>query len=132
MHARIVVVLALMLILAACNNANSTSPTEASPAAAIENFLRTRTGGDENAILPLVCKAREQEGRDTAASFKPMQAEITGLSCTTGAVDGEFTLVSCTGSMTTTYAGESRTLDLGARQYKALQENGVWTYCGMK
>lgn len=119
---------ALVLILTACSGGGGGS----SPEKSVEEYLRTRTTGDENKIVALACKARESDARNEAASFGAMSPVIENISCTAGEKEGEFTIVSCVGKMVTTYAGESRNWDLGARQYKSLQEDGAWKYCGVK
>lgn len=121
---RLLLAVALACLLAACGGA------EDSPAAAVENYLRTRINGDETQLVGLACRAREAEARMEAASFAPMKAEISALSCQTDGSDGQFTVVACQGAMVTTYAGETRDWDLGARTFRTLQEDGRWKVCG--
>jgi hypothetical protein len=116
--------LILACLLAACNGASD------SPAAAVENYLRTRITGDESKLVALACRAREAEARTEAASFAPMNAEIKTLSCQTDGADGQYTVVACQGEMITNYAGETRSWDLGARRFRAVQEDGRWKVCG--
>jgi hypothetical protein len=59
-----------------------------------------------------------------------MNAEIKALSCRADGVDGEYTLVACQGEMITSYAGETRSWDLGARRFRAVREDGRWKVCG--
>jgi hypothetical protein len=119
--------LVIGLSLAACSGAQSDSP-----AAAVETYLKTRITGDEARLVALVCKDREGDARTEAASFSSMKANIEGLSCKQSGTDGQFTIVACAGKMTTVYAGETRNIDLAARAFKAIQEDGKWKVCGMQ
>ncbi|MFQ3536670.1 MAG: hypothetical protein SNJ58_12420 [Aggregatilineales bacterium] len=123
MH-RLIWVLILTCLLVACGGEGN------SPAAAVENYLRTRITGDEARLVGLACRAREAEARTEAASFAPMNAEIKALSCRADGEDGVYTIVACQGEMITSYAGETRQWDLGARRFRALQEDGRWKVCG--
>jgi hypothetical protein len=123
----ILIGLVIGLGLAACSSAQSDSPT-----AAVETYLKTRITGDEAKLVALVCKDRETDARTEAASFSSMKANVEGLSCKQSGADGQFTLVACEGKMTTVYAGETRNIDLAARAFKAIQEDGKWKVCGMK
>jgi hypothetical protein len=116
--------LILACLLAACDSASD------SPAAAVENYLRTRITGNETELVALACRAREAEARTEAASFAPMNAEIKTLSCRADGADGQYTVVACQGEMITNYAGETRSWDLGARRFRAVQEDGRWRVCG--
>jgi hypothetical protein len=124
---RILIGLVIGLGLAACGSAQSDSPS-----AAVESYLKTRITGDEAKLVALVCKDREADARTEAASFSSMKASIESLSCKQAGTDGQFTLVACEGKMTTVYAGETRNIDLAARAFKAIQEDGKWKVCGMK
>jgi hypothetical protein len=119
--------LVIGLSLAACSGAQSDSPT-----AAVETYLKTRITGDEAKLVALVCKDRESDARTEAASFSSMKANIEGLSCKQSGADGQFTIVACEGKMTTVYAGETRNIDLAARAFQAIQEDGKWKVCGMR
>ena len=121
---RLLLAFALVCLLAACGG------TDDSPSAAVENYLRTRINGDETQLVGLACRSREAEARTEAASFAPMKAEISNLSCRVDGADGQFTVVACQGAMVTTYAGETRDWDLGARKFRTLQEDGRWKVCG--
>lgn len=114
----------LAVLLAACSGEGE------SPAAAVENYLRTRITGDEAKLVGLACRAREAEARTEAASFAPMNAEIKTLSCRADGEDGQYTIVACQGEMVTNYAGETRQWDLGARRFRTLREDGQWKVCG--
>jgi hypothetical protein len=123
----ILIGLVIGLGLAACGSTQSDSPT-----AAVETYLKTRITGDEAKLVALVCKDRETDARTEAASFSSMKANVEGLSCKQSGTDGQFTLGACEGKMTTVYAGETRNIDLAARAFKTIQEDGKWKVCGMK
>lgn len=121
---KLILTFLLACLLVACNGEGD------SPAAAVENYLRTRITGDEAKLVALACRAREAEARTEAASFAPMNAEIKTLSCRADGTDGQYTVVACQGEMVTNYAGETREWDLGARRFRTVQEDGRWKVCG--
>ena len=117
-----------ILVMTGCSGSGNSSDA----AKAAENYLRTRVMGDEGKLAALGCKARESDIRGEALSFGGMKADIQSLSCNQAGTEGEFTIVSCQGKMVTTYAGETRDWDLGARSLKMAQEDGAWKMCGYK
>lgn len=116
----------LIAVLVACGGSGG------DPAQVAENYLRTRILGDEAKLIALVCKAREGDARTEVLSFGEMKANIESLACQQSGTDGQFTIVACQGKMVTTYAGETRDWDLGARALKMIQEDGAWKMCGYK
>jgi hypothetical protein len=116
-----------ILVIAGCGGSSAGDPAQAA-----ENYLRTRVAGDEGKLVALGCKARESDVRGEALSFGGMKANIESLTCKQAGTEGEFAVVSCVGKMVTTYAGETRDWDLGARSLKMVQEDGAWKMCGYK
>ena len=64
--------------------------------------------------------------------FQAVTAELSNVSCKNAGTDGSATLVSCTGSINTTYNGEKNSLDLSRQTYKVVQESGDYHVCGYK
>jgi hypothetical protein len=52
------------------------------------------------------------------------------MSCSEAGKQDNVTIVACTGKVLTQYAGETRTWNLGDRNFKTLQEDGKWKFCG--
>ena len=100
------------------------------PATAIENYLAAKVASDVDAMTRLSCPDWEAQAQIEATSFASMDAQLDNVSCTTGAADGDYTLVSCTGQIVTTYQGENRTWSVGDHPYRALNDDGEWLMCG--
>ena len=47
-------------------------------------------------------------------------------------MDGETSLVDCTGSIIASYNDEDQELDLSVRTYQVTQEGGDWLVCGVR
>ena len=102
--------------------------TASSPAQTVEQYVRAQVKGDANAMIALSCPAWEPQAKLAAESIKSRNPKLDGLDCKEAGVDGNATLVSCTGKITTNYGGESREVNLAERSYK-LVDNKV---CGFK
>ena len=67
-------------------------------------------------------------GADQKPSKESNRTVRTIIPC--GAADGDYTLVSCTGQIVTTYQGESRVWSVSDHPYRALNDGGEWLMCG--
>jgi len=120
-----VVLAALALILVACGNQQADSPV-----GVVQSYITGRVASDSALLVSISCKDQESQAQTDADSFKSMKANIDSMSCNQAGTDGNFTIVACQGKVTTTYAGESRTWNLGDRNFKTVQEDGKWKVCG--
>jgi hypothetical protein len=99
--------------------------------AVIYAYLAARAAADVPAVTDLACAAFDSQAVTEAISFRSMNAKLNDdLECALSGVDGAYTLVSCTGTMTTTYGPDSRDWDLSNSIYRAALEDGAWTMCG--
>ncbi|HVO44343.1 MAG TPA: hypothetical protein VMT34_17075 [Aggregatilineales bacterium] len=115
------------LVLVACgSNANAGD----SAAGAVSAYINARNSASASDLQALSCKAWESGAGDEANSFKSMSARVSDLACQQTGTDGQYTLVKCQGTLTTTYNGENRTRDLSTRLFRAAQESGSWKMCG--
>lgn len=114
-------------VLVGCNSASTDTPI-----ATVERYLNTRIAADTQALIKLSCGAWESNATIEADSFRARDAKLDGLQCSENGEDGEYTLVKCTGKILANYAGETRAVDLAARQFKTIQEAGSWKMCGYK
>lgn len=98
---------------------------------AIASYLRAQVAGDTRKLVELSCAAWEAEATTAAAAFQSVNARIEGLSCQQTGKDGEFSLVTCTGTLVIQYRGEDpRQQSLPELTYRAYQEDGTWKMCG--
>ena len=110
--------------LAACQS------DQEAPAQAIESYLAAKVESNVDEMTRLSCPDWEAQAQIEATSFASMDAQLDNVSCTTGAADGDYTLVSCTGQIVTTYQGENRTWSVADHPYRALNDGGEWLMCG--
>jgi|GEM_PF-5400006 len=107
------------------------TPTPDPALAVIYNYLAARAAADVPGVQALACAAFDAQAVTEAISFRSMNATLhDDLVCGVTGADGAFTLVACTGTMTTTYGTESREWDMSSFIYQAMPEDGVWTMCG--
>jgi hypothetical protein len=116
----LLLLIGLLLLLAAC--------AQSDPSAAMMAYLQARVEADATKMQNLSCVEWESQAAIQAQSFRAMNAQLQDVTCTTGAQDGDFTLVTCGGKIITSYNGENREWALGSYQMK--QEDGEWKMCG--
>ncbi len=99
--------------------------------AVIYNYLAARAAADVAGVQALACQTFDAQAVTEAISFRSMNATLhDDLVCGVSGTDGAYTLVACTGTMTTTYGKESREWDLSNSIYQVTLEDGVLTMCG--
>jgi hypothetical protein len=117
------------VIFAACggDSAPTDSPTtQDDPAArAVEAYLNAKVAADRDAMIRLICSAREGEIDVTEMSFMGTQAVTEGMACSS---NEDRTVVTCEGNIVASYGGESRTMPLTS--YQVVEEDGQWRWCG--
>lgn len=118
---RILILLGLLLILAACAE-------EGDPTKVVEDYLKARVESNADSLQKLACPEWEAQAIAQADSFRSMNARLENLSCRQSGEDGEYKLVTCDGKIVTTYEGETREWPLGT--YRTLQVDDEWKMCG--
>lgn len=121
----VLVLLALgALALVACADSGSA-------AGAIEAYLKAKVEADADKMVALSCAAWEAQALQEAASFKSVRAELEDMACAAGSQDGDYTRVTCSGTLIIHYGGEEpRRQPLGGTTYRALNDGGEWKMCG--
>ena len=113
-----------VLALAACAD-------EGSATDAIEQYLNAQVAGDADKLVSSACPAWEANAKTAAASFQSVDAEIDDLSCTEAGSDGDYTLVTCEGTIIIQYRGEDpRNQAVPDLTYRAIKQDGEWKMCG--
>jgi hypothetical protein len=105
---------------------------EQAAARAVEAYLQARVESNVERMAQLSCPAWEAQARVEAASFQAMNAALEGVACAVSGSDGRFTLVACSGKITTTYQGEAREWNVGDQEYRTVNEGGEWRMCGYR
>lgn len=116
--------LLLLFFLAGCSTGKN------SPTGAVENYLNAIVSQNTTEITNNTCVDWEAQAQTEADSFAGVSAQIQNLSCTVSQQNGNSDLVACTGDILTSYNGEATKIDLSARTYKVIQDDGQWRMCG--
>ncbi len=123
---RVIVWAALLMVglmLAGCKS-------QASAAESVQAYLQARVQSDVDKMISLSCPEWEAQARIEASTFKALNAQLDGVSCSDSSADGSTTLVSCKGKIVTTYNGETREWSLSDHQFKTVLDDGEWRMCG--
>ena len=113
------------LLLGAC--AQSAQPQDS-----VETFLKALLSGDENSVYGAVCPDWEAQASVEVDAFSGITGRLDGAQCSKAGTDGEFTLITCTGTMILDYRGEERSRPLEGRTYLVRKINDDWKMCGYR
>lgn len=135
---RIIFLLIVVMMLAGCGGESTPAspeatevPAESGAVKAVENYLTFLVNKDETNFALNLCPAYEGDGMREFRSFGAVEASLKDVSCAEDGLDGETTLVLCTGTIELVYQGEdTRGLDLSREVYRAVQLDGEWKVCG--
>lgn len=118
----------LLAVLAAagCGAAANTSPA----AQAVQSYLQARVDANTDMLSTLSCKEWEAEAVAEGESFSGLNAQLEQAACKEASTADGFTIVSCSGKISTTYNGEVREWPLEARNFRVQAQAGEWLVCG--
>lgn len=123
----IILMLALSILLSACGASASGGARTA-----VEGYITALAAKDEAALISNSCADWEDDALIELDSFALVEVSVNDMSCTETGTDGEVTLVDCQGKFQMSYGGEPQELDLSARTYEVIQQNGDWLVCGVR
>jgi len=101
-------------------------------ATAIAAYTQALVAKDVDRLANLSCAEWEAQARTELDSFGAISVTLQGLDCRETGQEGQFTLVSCTGTISADYNGEILEIDLASRDYLARYEAGDWRMCGYR
>lgn len=119
------ILILVLFALAACSGGSGA-------VGAVETYVKALAAQDVDALTAASCAAWESDARVELDSFAAVTATVEGLSCSEAGLDGEATLVKCTGKLALDYNGELQELDLSKLTYRVVEEGGEWRMCGYK
>ncbi len=99
---------------------------------AIQAYLQALVNKDAESIATLSCANYEADARTELESFTAVSVNLHDLDCKESGVDGETTLVSCSGKIIANYGNEVLEIDLAERTFQAVYEDGDWRMCGYR
>lgn len=114
------------IILTACASNNDASVQ------AVENYLNALVNKEADKLPTLVCADWEQDALMELDSFQAVTASLEDVSCSQTGTDGDTALVLCTGNIVASYNNEDQKLDLSARTYQVIEQDGDWLVCGTR
>jgi hypothetical protein len=117
----------LPLILTAC-----ASQTASGAPAAIATYFQSLAAKDQNQLVNASCAAWETNALQELRTFDAVTITLEDLNCQESGVDGETTLVSCSGKIVANYGNEVLEINLADRGYQAIEEGGEWRMCGYR
>jgi len=118
--------LALSIFLSACG----ASPSGA--ATAVEDYITALASKDQATLISNSCADWEDDALIELDSFALVEVTLDGMSCKETGTDGDKTLVHCAGTLNMSYNGEPQSLDLSARAYEVIEQDGNWLVCGVR
>ncbi len=116
--------LVVALALSACRSAQS------KPQDAVPPYLRALLANDEDALLRATCPEWEEEAARDLAAFSGVTGELQDVRCQAAGTEGDYTLVTCSGTMQINYNGELRDRSLEGQTYRVKEVDGDWKMCG--
>lgn len=122
-----ILVLTLSILLSACGASASGGATTA-----VEGYITALASKDQAALISNSCADWEDDALIELDSFALVEVTVDGMSCAESGTDGNNTLVECQGKFLMSYGGEPQELDLSARTYEVVNQNGNWLVCGVR
>ena len=126
---KLILILSLLIaiiLLAACA-ANSDAPVKA-----VENYLNALVNKEADKLSTLVCGDWEEDAITELDALQAVTSSLENVSCSQTGVDGDTTLVLCTGNIVLSYDNENQNIDLSTRTYQVVQQSGDWLVCGTR
>ncbi|MFN8595798.1 MAG: hypothetical protein U0559_06410 [Anaerolineae bacterium] len=125
MPKKLLLIVVIGLMLAACGGSPSGSSGAGDPAKMVEKYLQAKITNDEKGVRSMICAAMEKDAQQEATTFLGTDGvELQAPACT---FDGT-SKVTCTGKIVAKYGQEKNEFPLVS--YKVVQEAGEWKYCG--
>jgi hypothetical protein len=114
----------LLALLSACTTAESEAVQ------AVNTYLEALAAKDADRLVSASCADWESSARLEMDSFAAVTPELVEVLCQESEMDGEATLVACTGQIKLDYNGEIMDLELSGQLFRTVQEGGEWRMCG--
>lgn len=122
------IIFILSALLAAC----AADAGAGAAASAVQDYLQALVDQDSERLSNLSCAAWEGDALTEMESFTAVSVTLQEPSCQEAGVDGETTLVTCSGKIVANYGNEVLEIDLSERTYQAVYEGGEWRMCGYR
>lgn len=108
------------------------TPTR-TPEQTVEVYLDAVTAKKPIAeVIGYVCADYETDARTEADSYGAVTAKLSDLECKTEMLETDRAVVTCTGSISVNYNGETRAIDLTDFRYTLHSVDQQWKICGVE
>ena len=119
------IVLVLSFLLSSCGSSSR-------PVIVMEEYLDALVSKDGIRISTLSCADWTPNATTEMNSFQGVTADLRDLACEITGMEGDITLVVCSGSIVTTYNDEQQQIDLSVRTYQVVEQGGEYLVCGYR
>jgi len=125
MTKRILLILAV-LFLTACSGGSGNA------AIVVQQYFTALAEKDVDQVVALSCAAWEESARMDADTFSLYPVTAENIACQVSGVEGDVTVVDCTGKLVLDYNGDLEEINLADRSYLVVSAGGEWRMCGYK
>lgn len=102
------------------------------PQEPVTTFLKAMLAEDRDQALSAVCPEWEAQAALELDAFSGVTGTLEGAICQKSGTDGDYTLITCQGTMVLDYRGESRNRSLEGTTYLVKKVDGDWKLCGYR
>ena len=113
-----------LLFFTACQS--GISPAERT----MQDYLQDLAEKNQASLISRTCPDFEMEALLELDALALVQTTLEDVACRQINADEQTAQVVCTGSIVTSYNGESQTIDLSSRTYTVINDNESWLVCG--
>ena len=99
---------------------------------AVVEYLNALVAKDSTKLSALSCASWEPSALLQLDSLQAVKTRLDGVSCKTAGTTQGASQVNCQGRILATYNGEDQALDISARTYQVVQQEGDFLVCGYK
>jgi hypothetical protein len=118
-------ILFVLLSLVACSPKDQAGKT-------VEQYLNALVNKDVEQMVSLSCSEWEEGAIQQADSFQAVKTQLEDLSCKETGTEGDFSLVTCSGSLVATYDAEEQVFPLDRQMYLVKSNGGDWCIGGTR
>src|SRR5688572_28084192 len=96
----------------------------------VENYLQALADKDEPLMVSHICADYEFDALLELDDLAKVETELKDVRCQQVDTDGATALVTCSGSIASTYGSELFSYDLSVRMYRVIADGENWLVCG--
>jgi hypothetical protein len=119
------IIILFLSSLAACTPKDQAGKT-------VEQYLNALVNKDVEQMVSLSCSEWEEGAVQQADSFQAVKTQLEDLSCKETGIEGDFSLVTCSGSLVATYDAEEQVFPLDRQLYLVTNNDGDWCIGGTR